>query len=164
VRRATVHCARPPIGGPRRAQASTVESLSCCQDARPSCCRHWRRVRRSEVQRRWRRRTAFRCMPGWRRSGNSPAKASHLFSETVASLPLKRCISPPKCHLRAFKFNVLRDPPVFSPVVPINPSSHEIPRRERKARPAPRDLEKDSQPAPGRAERLHSRSRIDSPL
>jgi hypothetical protein len=30
----------------------------------------------------------------------SPAKAWQLFRETVASLPLKRCISPTNCHLR----------------------------------------------------------------
>jgi hypothetical protein len=30
----------------------------------------------------------------------SPAKALHPFRPTVASLPLKRCISPKKCHLR----------------------------------------------------------------
>jgi hypothetical protein len=45
----------------------------------------------------------------------TPAKASHLFRSSVASLR--------ENGIYARQFNGLRVPPVFSPVVPINPSS-----------------------------------------
>ena len=43
----------------------------------------------------------------------SPAKPLHLFRTGVASLR--------RDAISTFNFNDLRDPPVFSPVVPVNP-------------------------------------------
>ena len=62
---------------------------------------------------------AVATLPQYRRI--TPEKPLHLFRSSVASLR--------ENAIYTFQFNTLRNPPVFSPVVPVIPSSQKTPRQ-----------------------------------